>query len=257
MDIEFKWIGGATWILKTEGITIACDPDLTPSGTVESAGLFKVEKLVDPVYDEHDFDNIDLWLITHNHFDHLNKPGLAIIKPGSRVVTHHNALSPLQKIDGIECIPLTHGEKTSHETNGVTIEVEAMPAIHGVNPIIARLAGGVNGYWISMKSSNEEKSIYIPSDTVAHRKTLKALEGRSVDLLIPNMGAAKKGTWVGTLTLSAKMLKTMIDILSPKLCLPVHFGTYSHFLEPITEVEKLQRDNIIILKPGESYGGSI
>lgn len=71
------------------------------------------------------------------------------------------------------------------------------------------------------------------------------------------MGAAKKGSWVGTLTLSANMLRRITNIIKPALCLPVHFGTFEHYVEPITEVEKLQDDAIIILRPGQIYTGTL
>ncbi|MCK4365876.1 MAG: hypothetical protein KAW45_07480 [Thermoplasmatales archaeon] len=33
--------------------------------------------------------------------------------------------------------------------------------------------------------------------------------------------------------------------------IPVHFGTFSHYTEPISEVEKWQDPSVKILKPGE------
>ena len=127
--------------------------------------------------------------------------------------------------------------------------------MHGVNPLVALFAGGVNGYWVMIRNNEEQLSVYITSDTVSHRKVRRALQGRQVDLVIPNMGAVKKGSWMGTLTLSAKMLHDIMSIIQPKLCIPVHFGTFEHYIEPISEVEKWQDKSIVLLKPGQMYTG--
>ena len=35
MDVRFKWIGGATWLLEVGDVRIGCDPVLCPMGTVQ------------------------------------------------------------------------------------------------------------------------------------------------------------------------------------------------------------------------------
>lgn len=257
MKIEFKWIGGATWILDVQGLRIACDPVLCPAGTVQDYGFFSSKRLNDPVFADDDFENIDIWLITHGHEDHLDEPGLARIGNGARVITHKNTLKILQKIQELDITALRWGEEKSYEIKGFFISVEAVPAVHGINPLVALFAGGVNGYWVAIRNNEEQLSVYVTSDTVSHRKIRRMLQGREVDLLIPNMGAVKQGSLMGTLTLSAKMLRDILNIVRPKLCIPVHFGTFEHYVEPISEVEQWQDKNIVILKPGQTYTFSL
>jgi L-ascorbate metabolism protein UlaG (beta-lactamase superfamily) len=90
---------------------------------------------------------------------------------------------------------------------GYKIEIEAIPAIHGVNPLSALFAGKVNGYYLTISKGQEKARIYITGDTVYKNKIIKALENKQIDLLIPNMGAAKQGSWIMTLTLNSSMLK--------------------------------------------------
>lgn len=251
MDFEFKWVGGATWIMKIQGMKIACDPVLCPAGTIQDYKVFKTRRLNDPIFSEADFEDIDLWLITHGHEDHLDKSGLSRIKPGSKVVTHKNAVRMLRQIKRLEPIVLNTGEKAFLEIKNLGVTVEAMPAIHGASPITAFLAGGVNGYWVTVSTHEKNLSIYVTSDTIAHRKVLQALQGRHVDVLIPYLGGAK--SWIGTLTLTAKMLIRIMSIIPPTLCIPVHFGTFKHYVEPISEVEKCQKNTVVILQPGQTY----
>ena len=251
MDIEFQWIGGATWVLTVEGVKIAGDPVLCPAGTVQDYGWFRSRRLEDPVYTEEDFHDVDLWLITHTHEDHLDAHGLAQIGPASRVVTHANALPKLRQARTGAITTLTWRRQCRFEIQGCQVTIEAMPAIHGVNPVSAWFAGGVNGYWVTVARGSAVFCLYVTGDTVMGKPVFRALQGRRVDLLIPHMGAAKQGSWIMALTLSAAMLRQLIDLLGPTMTIPVHFGTFEHYVEPITAVEQWHDDTIRILTPGE------
>lgn len=135
---------------------------------------------------------------------------------------------------------------------GYEIEVEAIPAIHGVNPLSALLAGKVNGYYLTVSKENEKVKVYVTSDTIYKNKVINALYGKEIDLLIANMGAAKEGSWIMTLTLNSKMLRKMITKLDPKTVIPVHYGTFEHYVEPVETIEKIKDDRIKFVKTGES-----
>jgi hypothetical protein len=66
---------------------------------------------------------------------------------------------------------------------GYKIEIEAIPAIHGINPLSALLAGKVNGYYLTISKGKEKIRIYITGDTVYKNKTIKHLKtGRLIYL---------------------------------------------------------------------------
>lgn len=116
----------------------------------------------------------------------------------------------------------------------------------------ALLAGKVNGYFLTIAKGTISKNIYITSDTVYKKSIINYLKGRTIDLLIPNMGAAKAGSWIMTLTLNSKMLQKMIAKLQPKLVVPVHFGTFEHYHEPREKIEELADDSIKFVGVGKS-----
>ena len=84
------------------------------------------------------------------------------------------------------------------------------------------------------------------------RKVMDAVAGRPVDLLIPNMGAARQGSWMMTLTLSSKMLQRMVEQLQPQWIVPVHFHTFDHYVESIDKVRSWADKYMVILAPGEA-----
>lgn len=99
------WIGHATMLLRVGGLNILTDPvlgerigvnigprqlGLTPRAlrSVGLAGLgersitFGLSRLVDPAIGIDDLPPIDLILLSHAHFDHLDRPSLAALAAG-------------------------------------------------------------------------------------------------------------------------------------------------------------------------------
>ena len=133
---------------------------------------------------------------------------------------------------------------------GYEIEIETIPAVHGINPLSAFFAGKGNGYYLTITKENESFKIYITGDTVYKNKIIKLLKNKKIDLIIPNMGAAKQGSWIMTLTLNAKMLKRMISKLNPETVIPVHYGTFEHYKEPVKKIKELNDKRIKIVEAG-------
>lgn len=251
MEILFNWIGGATFIITIDDLNIAVDPVLCLKGAIQDYGLFKSERLEQPIYIDDDFKKIDLWLITHEHEDHLDKIGMSKMSIGSRTVCNRRVYKLLKEKGFTNMTVLKWGQTKNYSIKGYDISIKAIPAFHGVNPIIAFLAGHVNGYLISIKKGNEIKTIYITSDTVYRKNIKKAVGNIPIDLMIPNMGAACEGTWLMTLTLNSKMLSKLIDDLQPVKVIPVHYGTFEHYKEPVDSILALGDDRIKVIKFGQ------
>ena len=64
------------------------------------------------------------------------------------------------------------------------------------------------------------------------------------------MGAAKQGSWIMTLTLNSKMLKKLILQLNPKVVIPVHYGTFEHYKEPIERIQEINDERIKFVEVG-------
>ncbi|HBH22381.1 MAG TPA: hypothetical protein DDY13_03045 [Cytophagales bacterium] len=252
MEIIFHWIGGATFILSIGNLNIAVDPVLCEKGTVQDYFWFKSKRIEQPIYTEKDFEDIDLWLITHNHEDHLDSIGLSNISNSSKIITNKNSFKILQERGGNDLTVLRWKQSKEFKIKGYEIKIEAIPAIHGINPLSALLAGKVNGYYLTLSKGKEKKGIYITGDTVYKNTIIKTLKNKQIDLLIPNMGAAKQGSWIMTLTLNSKMLKKMISKLIPEVVIPVHYGTFEHYKEPVEKIKEIDDERIKIVEVGSN-----
>jgi N-acyl-phosphatidylethanolamine-hydrolysing phospholipase D len=219
-------------------------------GAVHDYFWFKSVRLEQQVYAENDFENIDLWLITHNHEDHLDRIGLSKISNSAKIVGNKNSAKILLKNKKSNLTILDWKQTKVFHISDYSIEIEAIPAIHGINPASALLAGKVNGYYLTISRGKEQVRIYITGDTVYKNRVIKALENEKVDLLIANMGDAKQGSWIMTLTLNAVMLKKMIAALNPKIVIPVHYGTFEHYKELVEKIREMNDDRIMIVEPG-------
>lgn len=79
-DIGAMWIGHATVLLRIGGTTILTDPVFSNRiGWSVGAKTFGIRRLVAPSIAPHLLPPIDLVLISHAHFDHLDRPSLMSI----------------------------------------------------------------------------------------------------------------------------------------------------------------------------------
>jgi len=252
MKVKFKWIGAACFILEIdEQYKIACDPGLSPQGTLYDFGFFKSERTIGPEYEVTDFKDVDIWLLTHNHQDHIDRDGLSVIDNQSAKICHPNVVKKLAKkgLDRIDSV--SWGEFRKFPRQKAELTVHVVPAIHGSNFLTSYFAGGVNGYWLEVKVDGELKNIYITGDTVCHGVLEKHIGNRICDLLIPNMGAVKSDRFGGPLTMNSDMLIHMIDCFEPLAVLPVHYGCFTHYSEGFPEVDLSHKPLVKKTKRGE------
>jgi L-ascorbate metabolism protein UlaG (beta-lactamase superfamily) len=69
--------------------------------------------------------------------------------------------------------------------------------------------------------------------------------------MIPNMGAACEGTWIKSLTLNSVMLNKLMDDLHPKKVIPVHYGAFEHYREPVDSILALGDSRIEVIGVGQ------
>jgi L-ascorbate metabolism protein UlaG (beta-lactamase superfamily) len=83
MTLSFFWIGGPSWVADIDGLRVGCDPVLAPAGT-EYPPVGR--RTVGPRPLENGIDSIRLWLLTHDHADHIDGQGLDFISPSATIV---------------------------------------------------------------------------------------------------------------------------------------------------------------------------
>ena len=132
------------------------------------------------------------------------------------------------------------------------IDIEAIPAVHGSTFLTRFLMGRVNGYLLTIRHENDQKTIYISADTVFVPEIPAALQDRKIDLFIPNMGQARLKMIGGPITMDIPMLRRFMQELKPALTLPVHVDDFSHFETSRSELKAYEQNDLKVLGNGES-----
>ncbi len=252
MKLTFKWIGAGCFTLEVnDNLKLACDPCLSPKGTHYDFKFFKSERVKDPVYDSSDLENVDCWLLTHRHADHLDNKGMEYLKNDSRKLVQKDVSRWLAK-EGVKNVDtLAWGQDMEFIKEGISIKVEAIPAIHGSNALSSYFAGNVNGYWLKINDGKSTKTVYITGDTVCSKKVENFIGNKMCDVLVPNMGEVMHDKFGGPLTLNSEMLDHMIDCLEPLAVFPIHYGCFSHYAPEFPKVNIFHKSVVKKTELGE------
>jgi L-ascorbate metabolism protein UlaG (beta-lactamase superfamily) len=247
MKIEFYHVGGACFVLNIDDkVKIACDPALSLAGTEYQFKSFTSTRVKPPIYEDGLFDDVNLWLITHVHEDHIDQRGIGHISPASTVITHKKAAPMLGNHQRMWMAEWN--ESKTLTINGYQVEVTIVPAFHGNNFIMRKLIGSVNGYFLRISLGNTVRTVYVTSDTVYHARVVQtARKLGAVDLLIANLGEVLPDKFGGPITMSIPMLQKMVERLRPAKVIPIHINDFSHYT---TVPEEVQRQGFPIIDQG-------
>lgn len=227
MTLEMFYVGGATCILNIDNsVKIGIDPALAPEGEKVTFKGFTSIKKIGPRIEEGIFDNIDIWLITHMHEDHLDNQGVDIISQNSRVICESEGT--FHKIDNTKCKVLAWGNVFSFAKKDISIEIISVPAFHAKNFIVRNSIGQVNGYVLKIQSGKTRKIIYFTGDTVFNKTIVDAIP-KNIDIMVANLGNARGSKLIGPLTMNLKMLSQFVKCIEPRIIVPVHIDDYSHY----------------------------
>jgi len=188
-DIEIEFLGHSGFLLKYQNKTIVIDPyNLS-------------EKIL----------QADLILITHSHYDHCSIKDIEkLSKPGTTIIIPVDAQSKIAKIKNIDMQTIEPGE----EIKWNSLKIEALPA-YNVRKKYHPKREGWMGYLIKM----EKVIVYHAGDTDK----------------IPEMSkltgyGKKENEFVALLPVSGKYVMgaeeatEVASLISPDLCIPMHFG---------------------------------
>ncbi|MBC7771675.1 MAG: MBL fold metallo-hydrolase [Pyrinomonadaceae bacterium] len=186
-DLSAIWIGHATVLLRIAGQTILTDPVFSNRiGVSLGRHTFGISRLAPPAVDPASLPPIDAVLLSHAHFDHLDKPSLLrLVNPRTTVIT-----APRTK--GL----IPHGFRSVVELPWEgrfrlgEIEITAMqPAHWGARTALDRRRG-FNSYLLDSSGSTAfpPHRVLFAGDT-AHTDSLDAAGGGALDLAIFGIGA--------------------------------------------------------------------
>jgi L-ascorbate metabolism protein UlaG (beta-lactamase superfamily) len=225
---SLSWIGHSTFLLRLPGLTVLTDPVFAERcSPTQLAGPKRVRA---PGIALADLPRIDLILLSHNHYDHMDIDALRALhkhSPGARIVTPLGNAAYLAKKRIPGAIDLDWWQEATVHGAHVT----ATPARH----FSARTLWDRNEMlWGGLFLNYKGTKIFFAGDT-GYTKYFAEIRHRlgAPDLAMLPIGAYEPRWMMGPVHMNpADAVQAMID-LHAKRAVGMHFGTFQLTAEPI------------------------
>lgn len=245
--IHVGWVGHSTILLSYYGTQILFDPNF--SNRIKIA-----RRVVGSPIEPEEIKELDLVLISHAHYDHLDLPSLKRLPRETSLIVPPGC-KPL--IDGLgfsKIVEMNWGETFS--ANG--LQVEAFKPTHwGRRSPFEEENRGYNSYILTKNG----RSILFAGDT--GYSNIFGEKGRGLDIVIAFFPiTAYKPDWFRQNHAAPEEALKMFVESGAKFMVPIHWGTFILSHEPLEEPLKRLKaealrvgieDRVIILQHGESF----
>jgi L-ascorbate metabolism protein UlaG (beta-lactamase superfamily) len=238
--VTLAWLGHATVLINFYGVRILTDPVLFPRIGVDlGIGSVGPLRLVQCALTPDALPEIDLVLVSHAHFDHLDTPSLGVIRgrPAAVMAAATSDLLPRRPYASVE--ELRWNESTRVMTPRGEVVVHAIEVKHWGARIQRDTHRGYGGWVVE----REGRRLLIGGDTAltdafrAHRRF-----GPFEAAVMP-IGAYNP--WI-TNHCTPEQAVAMADAAGARLFVPVHHQSFSLSREPVREpierAEQMLRD---------------
>ncbi|HET6251341.1 MAG TPA: MBL fold metallo-hydrolase [Tepidisphaeraceae bacterium] len=247
-DLAAMWIGHATVLLRIGGMTILTDPVFSSRVGV-GLGLVTAgpKRLVAPAITLRELPPIDLILISHAHFDHLDRPTLARLPKRIPIITAHHTGDLLRDL-GFRKVRELDWDQQTRISPGVKISAHAV-AHWGARTFHDRHRG-FNSYLIEAGN----RRVLYGGDTAYHQGFASLAP---VDLAILGIGAYDPYIAAHA---TPEQAWHMAELCQARHILPMHHSTFRLSHEPAEEpMERLlmiagdRADRIVIREVGGQW----
>lgn len=236
------WLGHSTIIIELDGKRILIDP------VFENAGPFPgiVRRYDESPLKRKELPEIDIVIITHDHYDHLETPTIRFLASKNTEFVVPLGVGARLEGWGVPKSNITELGWDQDKTHG-SLKITALPAIH----YSGRSHKDRNKtLWVSYAIKGADKNLFISGDTGygRHLKDIGEKHG-PFDLAFVEIDGWNKG-WPLTHLFPDQVFQLCRDI-DTKLLFPIHWGTFDLALHPwdksIQMIADMAADNDIEL----------
>ncbi len=233
--ITLAWLGHATVLVNFYGVRILTDPALFPRIGVDlGLGSLGPQRLVACALSATDLPEIDLVLLSHAHFDHLDTPSLAVLRGRPQVVMSRDT-SDLVSVRRFASVKeLRWGERAVVRTPRGELAVESIEVRHWGARVRRDTHRGYGGFIVE----REGRKLLFGGDT-ADTPLFAALRSKGpFDAAIMPVGAYDP--WIRS-HCSPEQAVAMADAAGARFFVPIHHQTFKLSNEPVlAPIERTQ-----------------
>jgi L-ascorbate metabolism protein UlaG (beta-lactamase superfamily) len=251
--ITMAWLGHATVLINFFGVKIITDPALFTRVGIRFAGLtLGPKRLTAPALHVRELPEIDLVLLSHAHFDHLDRRTLRRLGRASHVVTALRTRDLLRGTGLRDVTELRWGESESVDKGG-GVTITAFRVQHWGARLQHDDHRGYNGYVIERRG----RRIIFSGDTAMTGSFGELRKLGRIDVALMSIGCYNP--WIRTHCTPEEAV-AMADAAGAKYILPIHHQTFRLSFEPFREpIERLEAalhrtpERIALREIGETF----
>ncbi|MEH7236958.1 MBL fold metallo-hydrolase [Bacillus sp. JJ1562] len=222
---SYTWIGHSTFLLQLDGLNILTDP-------VWAKRMGFQKRLTEPGIPLEDLPEIDVVVVSHGHYDHLDFPTLKNLKGNPSYFVPIGLKSLFRKKGYQNVSEMSWWESLEYEG----IKIHFVPAQHWTRRSLNDMNTSHWGGWILQTTS---ETFYFVGDT-GFFSGFKEIAARfMIDVVFMPIGAYEPEWFMADSHISPEdSVKAFIE-LGAKLFVPMHYGAYR--LADDTGPEALER----------------
>jgi len=211
------------------GATILTDPVLFSRIGIRLPGFtIGPKRLTAPALEFHELPQIDLILLSHAHFDHLDLRTLRCFNEATRVITARATSDLLRRTRFREITELDWGESKILTTAAGNIEVTAFQVEHWGARTQRDTHRGYNGYLIERSG----RRIIFAGDTALTENFARLRRHGAIDIAIMSIGAYNP--WIQSHCTPEQAVQ-MANAAAARFIVSVHHQTFRLSFEPFRE----------------------
>ena len=222
---SYTWIGHSTFLIQLNGLNILTDP-------VWAKRMGFQKRLTEPGLSFSELPEIDIVVISHGHYDHLDFPTLKKLKGSPHYYVPAGLKSLFNRKGYHQVTEMNWWEFTAHD--GLTIHF--VPAQHWTRRSLMDMNTSHWGGWIFQ---TEQDTFYFVGDTGYFDGFKQIADRFAIDTVFMPIGAYEPEWFMADSHISPEdSVKAFVE-LKAKTFVPMHYGAYR--LADDTGPEALER----------------
>lgn len=242
--VTAAWLGHSTVLINFFGVKILTDPVLFARIGIRVPFLLTLgpKRLTAPALTVKELSKIDIILLSHAHFDHIDWRTLSQFDSSVNVVTAPRTRDLLRWTRLRDVTELKWNEQASIDTSSEITRITAIPVKHWGARMQHDDFRGYNGYLIERNN----RRILFAGDTAVTDSFAKLRRYAAIDLAIMSIGAYNP--WIRSHCTPEQAIE-MANDAGARFIMPVHHQTFRLSFEPMRE--PIQRFEAALAKTPE------
>lgn len=257
------WLGHSSFMIELEGLKFLTDPIFSRRcSPVKGLG----PKRQDPHPNIDELGEIDFVLISHNHYDHLDKPTVLVLHkkfPSITWILPEGLGAWFRKLGIINTVEIPWWSCFKDKRLGKSIQITAVPAQHySGRGLFDRDKSHWAGFVIEVGEKQNLRRFYFVGDTGYNNKDFQAIGDRFgyMDLSLIPIGAYAPRKFLGPVHIDPREAVKIHQEVGSKLSIGCHWHTFKLSFEdklrPAYELQEAKKQaqlngsEFLVLCPG-------